>query len=103
MEHKLRTYLWWKAKQSERKQVASGLQDSVRRPSDNFPQLQGSTDDLSEALKRKDKEKEERRASRRRVRGGVPGTRNRNEGKAENKGQMFGVQMREEADSIAAL
>lgn len=69
MLRKLRAYLWWKGKMSEK-------QDSSSKPSmrktgrDNaIPQ---DLDDISEALKKKDQEKAKRVQNRRRTRGGAP-------------------------------
>ena len=65
MEDKLRLYLWWKGKLAERK--ADG------RAPIALPQGRGrSGTDISEALKRKDREKLARAANRRRIRGGAP-------------------------------
>jgi DNA excision repair protein ERCC-4 len=71
MLRQLRRYLWWKRKLSEKKQDGAG-------PSTAGDSGQGSGDNnqagggLSEAMKKKDRNKAERMASRRRVRGGAP-------------------------------
>ncbi|TFK81000.1 hypothetical protein K466DRAFT_502913 [Polyporus arcularius HHB13444] len=65
MEDKLRLYLWWKGKLSERKAEGKGP-IALPKGKDN------AQDEISEALKRKDREKQDRAASRRRVRGGAP-------------------------------
>ena len=85
MEEKLRLYLWWKAKLSERNQQdRKGLSNStVTRAgnhSDSVASGSGSgglgtavgDGQLSEALRKKDQERQARTANRRRVRGGAP-------------------------------
>ncbi|RDX42825.1 hypothetical protein OH76DRAFT_1362124 [Lentinus brumalis] len=59
MEDKLRLYLWWKGKLSERKAEGKGP-IALPKGKDN------AQDEISEALKRKDREKQDRAASRRR-------------------------------------
>ncbi|EIN05331.1 hypothetical protein PUNSTDRAFT_54777 [Punctularia strigosozonata HHB-11173 SS5] len=77
MERKLKAYLWWKGRLAEEKS-ASAKGGPSSRPSTNNRQGSntvpgtGGTDGLSEALRKKDREREEKRASRRRVRGGAP-------------------------------
>ena len=87
MEDKLRLYLWWKAKFAERKQDRK-VPSTVTRGgnhSDNVATGSGrgesgggngtaeqSEGGLSEALRKKDKERQARTANRRRVRGGAP-------------------------------
>ncbi|EPQ51671.1 hypothetical protein GLOTRDRAFT_117975 [Gloeophyllum trabeum ATCC 11539] len=70
MERKLRLYLWWKSKLSDRKQDGKpgfGLPDRVGdRLTDD-----AADGEVSEALKKKDRERRERQQSRRRVRGGA--------------------------------
>jgi DNA excision repair protein ERCC-4 len=62
MMRKLRLYLWWKGQLNERKQ---GGKSHFSMPLDEDA-------GISEALKKKDKEKAARTQSRRRVRGGAP-------------------------------
>ncbi|KAJ6573223.1 hypothetical protein B0H10DRAFT_2168607 [Mycena sp. CBHHK59/15] len=74
---KLRLYLWWKRKLSERKQDGRpgfGMPDSSVRggPNQGYERMYGGGEGISEALQRKDREKADRSANRRRVRGGVP-------------------------------
>lgn len=77
MMHKLRLYLWWKRKLAERKQdglPGFGLPDSSGHggPNQGYECMYGSKEGISEALQRKDRERADRAASRRRVRGGAP-------------------------------
>lgn len=68
MMRKLRKYLYWKGKNARHKQPRQQQQLSVPQP-----QLSSLPDgEISEALKRKDKTRQERNANRRRVRGGAP-------------------------------
>ncbi|KAL0961548.1 hypothetical protein HGRIS_006487 [Hohenbuehelia grisea] len=69
MLQKLRLYLWWKGKLSERKRDGKS---HFQMPDGRHRDLHQESQSLSEALKRKDKERADRVASRRRVRGGVP-------------------------------
>ncbi|KAJ7114960.1 hypothetical protein C8R44DRAFT_226027 [Mycena epipterygia] len=74
---KLRLYLWWKRKLSERKQDGRpgfAMPDSSGRsgPNQGYERMYGGGEGISEALQRKDREKADRYASRRRVRGGAP-------------------------------
>ena len=62
MMRKLRLYLWWKGQLTERKQ-------SGKR---HIPMPVQEDAEISEALKKKDKETAARAQSRRRVRGGAP-------------------------------
>jgi DNA excision repair protein ERCC-4 len=113
MEDKLRVYLWWKGKLNERKQDGKApfqLPDAAgRRQNDEAGRLYSGDDGISEALKRKDKERAERSASRRRVRGGAPNLASSGNGrvdslKPEAKDSGAGeTQMRDEAESIADL
>lgn len=76
MMRKLRLYLWWKGKLSQRKQDGKShfrMPDADNnngggRANDQYVESSG----LSEAMKRKDKERAARTANRRRVRGGGP-------------------------------
>ncbi|KAJ7236893.1 hypothetical protein B0H12DRAFT_1256169 [Mycena haematopus] len=77
MMHKLRLYLWWKRKLAERKQdglPGFKLPDSSGHggPNQGYERMYGGKEGISEALQRKDREKADRTASRRRVRGGAP-------------------------------
>ncbi|KAG6830412.1 hypothetical protein H0H87_008195 [Tephrocybe sp. NHM501043] len=75
MLRKLKLYLWWKTKLAERKQNAksnSAVPDAAVRSASGLEKLYNENDAVSEALKKKDKEKVDRVASRRRVRGGAP-------------------------------
>jgi len=78
MMRKLKLYLWWKAQLAERKQDRKsyfGLPDGPNRAKDGFDKIyRDDVDGMSEALKKKDKERAERAQSRRRVRGGGPST-----------------------------
>ncbi|KAJ7616307.1 hypothetical protein DFH06DRAFT_1239050 [Mycena polygramma] len=77
MLHKLRLYLWWKRKLAERKQdglPGFSMPDSSGHggPNQGYERMYGNKEGISEALQRKDREKANRAASRRRVRGGAP-------------------------------
>lgn len=100
MEDKLRLYLWWKGKLSERKQEGRGL---FGMPDSRKDKDSASTD-VSEALRKKDRERQQRAANRRRVRGGVPAQtaprEHNNTGRADVLGEGT---MREEAEDIAAF
>ncbi|KAG3229987.1 hypothetical protein P692DRAFT_201761852 [Suillus brevipes Sb2] len=70
MERKLRKYLYWKGENARQKQPRH-----QQSPHFSAPQPQPSSQpegEISEALKRKDKTRQERSANRRRVRGGAP-------------------------------
>lgn len=67
LEDKLRLYLYWKARLSARSA-------ENQPPSANNRQSSPGDDELNPALRKKDRDKAERAASRRRVRGGAPGT-----------------------------
>ena len=71
MMKKLRLYLWWKGKLSERKQDGKSPFAMPGANKDNFDNY-GNVAEISEALKKKDKEKAEKAKCRRRVRGGAP-------------------------------
>jgi DNA excision repair protein ERCC-4 len=69
METKLRRYLWWKAKLDE------GKGNGRKTPGAGAaPKQAGSDAGLNEALKKKDREKADRTANRRRIRGAAPST-----------------------------
>jgi DNA excision repair protein ERCC-4 len=67
LEDKLRLYLYWKARLSARSA-------ENQPPSVNNRQSSPGGDELDPALRKKDRDKAERAANRRRVRGGAPGT-----------------------------
>jgi DNA excision repair protein ERCC-4 len=71
MMKKLRLYLWWKGKLSQRKQDGKTPFAMPSTNKDNFDNY-GNMGEISEALKKKDKEKAEKSKFRRRVRGGAP-------------------------------
>ena len=95
MEDKLKLYLWWKGKLSERKAEGKGpiALPKITENGDN---------EVSEALKRKDRERQERQANRRRVRGGAPAVAPVRDKAATGKG-LGDVEIKKEADDIAAL
>ena len=68
LEDKLRLYLYWKARLSARS--AENQPPSVN----NRQSSPGGDEELDPALRKKDRDKAERAANRRRVRGGAPGT-----------------------------
>ncbi|KAG1814268.1 uncharacterized protein BJ212DRAFT_1482008 [Suillus subaureus] len=72
MEHKLRRYLYWKGENARQKnpRYQQPAQFSAPQPQ---PSLQPEGE-ISEALRRKDKTRQERSANRRRMRGGAPMT-----------------------------
>ncbi|KAI0742082.1 hypothetical protein C8Q80DRAFT_1110846 [Daedaleopsis nitida] len=98
MEDKLKLYLWWKGKLSERKADGRGP-IALPQPKDK------AVDNLSEALKRKDREKQERAASRRRVRGGAPAPASTRDAgaRAAGRGTMGEVEIKQEAEDIATF
>jgi DNA excision repair protein ERCC-4 len=67
LEDKLRLYLYWKARLSARSAES-------QPPSATNRQSSPGNDELDPALRKKDRDKAERAASRRRARGGAPGT-----------------------------
>jgi len=105
MEEKLGMYFWWKTSLS--KSARSGHPTipmpatlrSGRAPAEN------ENDGLSEALKKKDKDRLDKAANRRRVRGGAPAAAaesTRGKGKAADTIMTLGEEaMREEAETIA--
>ncbi|KAF8186802.1 hypothetical protein BJ912DRAFT_453061 [Pholiota molesta] len=75
MLRKLRLYLWWKRQLKDQKQGAAGVSmmpNSNGGAMDGFDRMFAVEDGLSEALKKKDREKAARAQSRRRMRGGAP-------------------------------
>jgi DNA excision repair protein ERCC-4 len=67
LEDKLRLYLYWKSRLAAR--TADG-----RPPSATTRENPSGDDDLNPALRKKDRDRAERAASRRRIRGGAPAT-----------------------------
>lgn len=110
LEEKLRLYLWWKSKLSNDKK-REGVKPGFSAPHNNWDRAQGSggasgDGEISEALRRKDKERRQRQAGRRRVRGGaVSGAEStRDKGKEKDVDMTTGEEvMRDEAESIADL
>ena len=96
MEDKLRLYLWWKGKLSERKTDGKGPIALPKGRDDHTP--------VSEAMKKKDEEKAKRAANRRRVRGGAP-TPAPAAGRdhASKPATVDDVEIKQEADDIALL
>ncbi|KAI8974614.1 hypothetical protein BD414DRAFT_181511 [Trametes punicea] len=102
MEDKLRLYLWWKGKLSERRAEGKGpIALPKGRDNSSSPAATRGDDGVSEALRRKDKERQERAMNRRRIRGGAPPAaaaaardRTANEGLPEGE-------IKKEADDIA--
>ncbi|KDQ65067.1 hypothetical protein JAAARDRAFT_43863 [Jaapia argillacea MUCL 33604] len=115
MSAKLQLYLWWKSKLSERKAdgktVFAMPQGNNMLGGNGFPGLnEEESEEISEALKKKDKDKKERAGSRRRVRGGsVVAAASANARKEKecqrDSGDVRGLvgeeAMRDEADDIA--
>ena len=95
MEDKLKLYLWWKGKLSERKAEGKG---PIALPKST----ENGDNEVSEALKRKDRERQERQANRRRVRGGAPVVAPARDQATTGKG-LGDVEIKKEADDIAAL
>lgn len=108
LEEKLRVYLWWKSKLSNEKK-RDGVRPGFSAPrNDNWDQKQGGEGEISEALKRKDKERRERQVGRRRVRGGAvtgaESTRDKGKERERDVSMTTGEEvMRDEAESIADL
>ncbi|KAI0077545.1 hypothetical protein K474DRAFT_1707288 [Panus rudis PR-1116 ss-1] len=81
MQDKLRLYLWWKGKLAERKQegksgfaLPDGKKNQHQASSGN---IESGNGEISEALRRKDRERQAKAASRRRIRGGAPAVQSR--------------------------
>ncbi|KAG5641566.1 hypothetical protein DXG03_004779 [Asterophora parasitica] len=107
MMQKLRLYLWWKTKLAERKKDGKShfaLPDGGGRAGDGFETLYSNDDNVSEALKKKDKERAERAGSRRRVRGGgAPSVSGRKDSsKNEIQDSAMG-EIQSEAETFAAF
>lgn len=104
MEDKLGLYLWWKTRLSKGAQTGNtslAIPNALRNAKVTVPD---EDDGLSEALKKKDRDRRDKAASRRRVRGGGPSQAegSRVKGKAVDGGMSLGEEaMRDEADSIA--
>ncbi|KAI0628176.1 hypothetical protein C8Q77DRAFT_1203995 [Trametes polyzona] len=103
MEDKLRLYLWWKGKLSERRAegrapfaMPKGKDASASGPGSG----QGADDGVSEALKRKDKERQERAMNRRRIRGGASAAPTPSRSRSES-GPLGEGEIKQEADDIA--
>ncbi len=102
MEDKLRLYLWWKGKLSERKAEGKG---PIALPKGRDQVDIG----VSEALRKKDRDRQDRQAKRRRVRGGGPVVGSGRDEAASGDGGRGGggglgeVEIKKEADNIAAL
>lgn len=109
MERKLRLYLWWKGKLSGQKaggKFMFGMPDNSHEGLNRGGGGGGSTEGMSEAMKRKDQVVKERGASRRRVRGGAPAgaSSGKSTYKTEPKDMVIGEgEMRDEAATIADL
>jgi DNA excision repair protein ERCC-4 len=86
LENKLRSYLYRKARLSARS-------DESQPPSAKNRQSTPGDDELNPALRKKDRDRAERAASRRRVRGGAPGTVNL---RAQGPDQVSAVPLEEE-------
>ncbi|KAL1747983.1 hypothetical protein HDZ31DRAFT_79987 [Schizophyllum fasciatum] len=73
---KLGRYLWWKGRMQQTKMAdgRNGQSNSSRMGINTPAATQRSNDNVSEALERKDRERQERSASRRRIRGGKTAT-----------------------------
>ena len=67
LEDRLRLYLYWKSRLATRPA-------ETQPPSTTIHEDPPGEDGLSPALRKKDRERAERAASRRRIRGGAPGT-----------------------------
>ncbi|KAG5637597.1 hypothetical protein H0H81_003988 [Sphagnurus paluster] len=104
MLQKLRLYLWWKTQLAERKEDGKShfaLPDIAGHTGQNFEKLSSDSDNLSEALKKKDREKAERAASRRRVRGGAPSAPAPSRKDSSSKTASVMGQIQTEAESFA--
>lgn len=75
LERKLKLYLWWKRKRAERKtdgRAGFAMPARAKDFSAQGKKERGGAEGVSEALRRKDRQTQERNASRRRTRGGAP-------------------------------
>lgn len=108
MLQKLRLYLWWKSKLAERKKDGKShfaFPDAIVRASDGLDKLYGDESNISEALKKKDRDRADKAASRRRVRGGAPAASSKRDGnlvKQETRDTVLG-EIRHEAESFVEL
>lgn len=96
MERKLRRYLFWKGENARQKQPRHQQPPQFSTPQPQPPSQ--SEGEISEALKRKDKTRQERSANRRRVRGGAPAV-------APSKSAIVDpkLESRDDADDIATF
>lgn len=103
MMRKLRLYLWWKKQINNQRQgekTIFPLPDSSRTM-EGLNRIFAEEDNISEALKKKDREKAARAQSRRRVRGGAPAS-GPSIPKAEPQDlNLYGIQS--EADILSQL
>ncbi|KAA1477388.1 hypothetical protein DENSPDRAFT_933679 [Dentipellis sp. KUC8613] len=100
MMDKLGLYLWWKARLGERPpdgRAPFPLPESNRNRDDGPVLDEG----ISEALKKKDREKRDRVASRRRVRGGAPAAISQRSRDTDRPMTLQEEVMRDESESIA--
>jgi DNA excision repair protein ERCC-4 len=106
MLQKLGNYLWWKGKLSDQKpdEKPQTIPDSGRTLSGGLKPTD-ENEGLSEAMLKKDREKSDKTARRRRVRGGAPAGSDRSRPiKIEEQDSVPGEgEMRFEADRIAQL
>ncbi|KAF9456163.1 hypothetical protein BDZ94DRAFT_1327152 [Collybia nuda] len=106
MLQRLRLYLWWKRKLSKRKEEGKShfaLPNTTGNAKAGYEKTYGDGENISEALKRKDKERAQRAGSRRRVRGGAPensGSRDETIVKMEAPDSAMTL-IQDEADSFA--
>ena len=104
MEDKLGLYLWWKTRLSggaQKSKTSLHIPDALWNYKATVPD---EDDGLNEGLKKKDRDRRDKAAHRRRVRGGGPSQpeSSRVKGKAVDGGMSLGEEaMRDEADSIA--
>lgn len=110
MLQKLRFYLWWKRKLSQRKEEGKshfGFPNTAERTNVGYEKTYDDGENISEALRKKDRERAERAGSRRRVRGGAPANSGSRDGtanvvKTETPDSAMGT-IQDEADSFAQL
>ncbi|KAG6865039.1 hypothetical protein C0991_005532 [Blastosporella zonata] len=105
MLRKLRLYLWWKSKLAERKHDGkshSSDPHAAVRSASGLEKLYTEQDNVNEALQRKDKEKADRAASRRRVRGGAPAAASSGRDASASKNAALAMgEIRTEAEAFA--
>lgn len=105
LQSRLKSYLFWKGKLSDQPKAAINISTSSIVPEDTV------SNDVSEALKRKDALRKERQGSRRRLRGAPPGSNIPGSSVLERarepnmrSGAMGGeTVIKEEADELAKL